>query len=444
MVGACGSPSMDGRQGSCQYEAARRGGPVDPLPAERGHGRSLIPLLAALTAIGPATSDIYLPGFPQIARELHTGASGVQLTLTASFVGIALGQLLIGPVSDRYGRKRPLIAGMVLFTAASLLCAVAPSIPVLVAARLVQGFAGGAGPVIARAVVRDLYSGLRYAQFFARLMLVFGVAPIVAPLIGTGLLGLGGWRLIFVTLAGFGALLVVAVVLLFGETLPAGRRTAGGVTASVQTMRRLLRTRDFLTYAVGGALAFAAMFAYIGGFSFVAQQVHGSSAAAFATLFGLNAAGFIAGGQLSSRLAARHPQRQLVLIGATVQAAGALLLVVLVVFDPPGGAGPGLAGVEVALFLVIASLGFLAPGVTALAMSEHHAVAGTAAALVGTIQMALGGVVAPLVGLAGSGTAVPFGIVIGLLAVGALGVLRLSPSSIHEPLPEDEVVVPPA
>jgi MFS transporter, DHA1 family, multidrug resistance protein len=413
----------------------------EPAPA-RLHGRSLVALLAALTAIGPATSDIYLPAFPRIAADLHAGASGVQLTLTASFVGIAVGQLLIGPLSDRYGRKRPLVIGMALFCVASLLCAVAPTVQVLIISRFLQGFAGGAGPVIARAVIRDLYSGVRYAQFFARLMLVFGVAPIIAPLVGTGLLSLGSWRLVFVALSAFGAALLLAVVLLFAETLPAERRAVGGVSASLQTMRRLLGARDFLTWAVGSALAFAAMFAYIGGFSFVAQDVHGESSTVFAVFFGLNAAGFIAAGQLSARLVGRRDQRGLVLGGSVVQAVGGLVLVSLVLFDPGGGGGPGFAGVEAALFLVIASLGFLAPVATALAMAEHHAVAGTAAALVGTIQMILGGVVAPLVGLAGSSTAVPFGIVIAVLALGALAVLSLSPSGARRVLPEDEVAPP--
>lgn len=410
----------------------------------RPYGRSLVPVLAGLTAIGPATSDIYLPAFPEIAADLNVGASGVQLTLTANFVGLALGQLLIGPLSDRYGRRKPLVIGMALFALASLGCAVAPNLAVLLVGRLVQGLAGGAGPVVSRAVVRDLFSGVRFTQFFAQLMLVFGVAPIAAPLLGTALLRLGGWRVIFVALAVFGAVLMLCVIFFFRETLPRQRRTSGGVTGTLRTMRVLLRDRDFLAYSLGSAFAIAAMFSYIGGFSFVAQDVYGTSPTVFAVLFGVNAAGFIAAGQVSARLAAHVPQRRLVLYAAAAQAAAGVLLAVLVVADRRGASTLGLVGLELGLFVVVASLGFLMPCATALAMAEHHAVAGTAAAAMGTLQLGIGGLAAPLVGLAGSDSAVPFGIVIAVLALIALGLLtRTSPA---EPVtaPEDEVVAPQA
>jgi DHA1 family bicyclomycin/chloramphenicol resistance-like MFS transporter len=411
----------------------------------RPHGRALVPVLAGLTAIGPATSDIYLPAFPEISADLVASASEVQLTLTACFVGLGLGQLLLGPLSDRYGRKRPLVIGMAVFCLSAVLCALAPNVEVLLVCRLVQGLAGAAGLVISRAVVRDLYEGAPFARFFARLMLVFGIAPIVAPLLGTGLLQLGTWRVVFVALAVFAALLLVSVLLFFEETLPEERRTSGGVAATLTTMGSLLRHRDFLAYAIGGALAFAAMFAYIGGFSFVAQTVHGTSSTVFALLFGLNAAGFILGGQVSARLTHRVPQRRLVLAGAAGQSVAGVLLLVLVVLDPPGGGGPGLVGVEVAVFLVVASLGFLAPSATALGLADHHAVAGSAAAVLGTIQMVAAGIAAPLVGVRGSGTAVPMGIVIAVVSVGAVVAVGLSsrePSPILHP--EDDVVAPPA
>lgn len=412
--------------------------------APRTHGRAMVPVLAGLTAIGPATSDIYLPAFPEMARDLAASASEIQLTLTASFVGLGVGQLLVGPLSDRYGRKPPLVIGMALFCLSSLLCAVASSAELLLVFRVIQGLAGSAGLVISRAVVRDLYSGVAFTRFFARLMLVFGVAPIVAPLIGTGLLQLGDWRTVFLALTVLGALLLLSVLFFFHETLPAERRTRGGLAATGRTMAALLRERDFLAYTVGSALAFAAMFSYIGGFSFAAQEVHGTSSTVFALLFGVNAAGFIGASQLAARLAERIPQRRLVLIGAALQAAGGVLLAALVVLDPPGGGGPGLAGVEIACFLVVGSLGLIVPSATALALADHHAVAGTAAAVMGTIQLVIGGLAAPLVGLGGSDTAVPLGIVIAVVTVGGLAVLSLSSRMAIRTSPEDEVVVPPA
>ncbi|TFV89935.1 multidrug effflux MFS transporter [Blastococcus sp. CT_GayMR16] len=410
----------------------------------RTHGRAMVPVLAGLTAIGPATSDIYLPAFPEMARDLAASASEIQLTLTASFVGLGVGQLLVGPLSDRYGRKLPLVIGMTLFCLSSLLCAVAPSAEVLLVFRVIQGLAGSAGVVISRAVVRDLYSGVAFTRFFARLMLVFGVAPIVAPLVGTGLLRLGDWRIIFVGLAVFGALLLLSVLFFFRETLPAERRIRGGLAVTGRTMGALVRQRDFMAYTVGSALAFAAMFSYIGGFSFVAQEVHGTSSTTFAILFGVNAAGFIGGSQLAARLAERMPQRRIVLFAAGLQAVGGVLLAAIVLLDPPGGAGLGLAGVEVALFLVVAALGLIAPSATALALAEQHAVAGTAAAVMGTIQLVVGGLAAPLVGLGGSDTAVPLGIVIAVVTVGGLLVLSRSSNVEVATTPEDEVVVPPA
>lgn len=410
----------------------------------RTHGRAMVPVLAGLTAIGPATSDIYLPAFPEMARDLAASASEIQLTLTASFVGLGVGQLLVGPLSDRYGRKLPLVVGMTLFCLSSLLCALAPSAELLLVFRVVQGLAGSAGLVISRAVVRDLYSGVQFTRFFARLMLVFGVAPIVAPLIGTGLLQLGDWRTVFLALTVFGGLLLLAVVFFFRETLPADRRTRGGLAATGRTMAALLRDRDFLAYTVGSALAFAAMFSYIGGFSFVAQEVHGTSSTVFAILFGVNAAGFIGAGQVAARLAERVPQRRLVLIGSALQAVGGVLLAALVLLDPPGGGGLGLVGVEIALFLVVAALGLLVPSATALALADHHAVAGTAAAVMGTIQLVVGALAAPLVGLGGSGTAVPLGIVVAVLTVGGLVALSRSSVATVATTPEDEVVAPPA
>src|SRR5947207_6999129 len=235
--------------------------------------------------------DMYLPAFPALARDFHATEAQVQLTLTACFAGLALGQLLYGPVSDALGRRRPLYVGLVSYAAASALCAVAPNVAVLTGLRLVQGLGGAAGIVIARAVVRDLYSGLAAARFFSLLMLVNGLAPMLAPLLGAEVLRFSSWPTVFWLLCGYGLVLLLGVVLVLPETLPAQRRRRGGLRDTAHTFREIARDRTFLGYALAGGLVFAAMFAYIAGSSFVTQDIYGVSPQAFGVIFGVNALG---------------------------------------------------------------------------------------------------------------------------------------------------------
>jgi DHA1 family bicyclomycin/chloramphenicol resistance-like MFS transporter len=372
-----------------------------------------------LSAFGPLSVDMYLPALPELADDLHAAPSLVQLTLTACLLGLAAGQLVGGPISDARGRRGPLLAGLVVYVIASALCALAPSIGVLIAMRFVQGAAGAFGIVIGRAVVRDLHEGREAAALFAALILVNGVAPIVAPVIGAGILHVTAWRGVFAVLTAVGAVLLVVVALVQGETLPREDRHPGGLRATLQTFRALLADRAFVGCVLSAGLAFAAMFAYISGSPFVLQEVYGTSPAIFALLFGINGLGIVLAGQLSSRLSERYDPEVLLRAGLTATAAGgvALLLAIL--------AGAGLAGVLPSLFVCVSSIGVIVPNAAALALGGDRSRAGSASGLFGLAQFALGALVAPLVGLAGEDTAVPMGVVMAALGAAALATFVL-------------------
>ncbi|MGW1678160.1 Bcr/CflA family multidrug efflux MFS transporter [Saccharopolyspora sp. NPDC002376] len=371
-------------------------------------------ILGGLSAFGPLSIDMYLPAFPEIAAELGTGASQVQLSLTACTLGLALGQLVAGPLSDTYGRRRPLLVGLVVFTLASLLCAIAPSAYALAGLRLVQGLGGAAGIVIARAVVRDMYSGVAMARFFSLLMLVNGLAPILAPLIGGQLLRVTSWRGVFLALGLIGALLLAATAFGVRETLPAESRRPGNLGETLRTFRALLGDRVFVGYSLSAALAFAAMFAYISGSSFVLQDVFGMSPQTFSLVFGINSLGIILVGQLNARLVDRAEPRRLLAIGLGVNALGGVAVAVSALV------GAGLVGLLPALFLVVSSIGMVSPNATALALSGHPETAGSASALLGVMQFSAGALAAPLVGSAGTDTALPMGLVMGALSLAAV------------------------
>ena len=361
---------------------------------DRPRPRRLLVLLGSLTALGPLSIDMYLPAFPEIAADLAVGPSRVQLSLTACLVGLGLGQVLTGPLSDRYGRRRPILLGLAAYAVASVACAFAPTAEAFAALRLVQGAAGGVGIVVARAVVRDLFAGVAAAKYFSRLTIVFGVAPIAAPSLGSAVLRFTSWPGVFVTLAVIAALLTAAAAAWLPETLPPQRRSTGGVRDTAATARRLLADRPFLGYALAQALAFAGMFAYIGGSPFVVQEGYGLSGAAYGVLFGANAFGLIALGQANARLLDRRPPRTLLVVTLTAGFVASLAVL-----------AAALAGVfaalAVALFCYVATLGMVAPNGTALALDRAPERAGTAAAVVGGIQMALGAAIAPSVGLLG-------------------------------------------
>ena len=382
-----------------------------PKPARSSR---VVLILGALSAFGPVSMDTYLPGLPELSREIGASASEAQLTLTACLFGLAAGQLLAGPASDALGRRRPVLAGLAGFTVASLLCAAAPDVWSLIAARLLQGVAGAVGIVLARAIARDLHSGDALARFFALLMLVNGLAPILAPVVGAQLLHVTDWRGIFVVLAAAGLLLLVVAAVALPETLPPERRHGGGLAATRRAFTALLSDRRFVGYVLSCGLVFAAMFAYIAGSPFVLQEIHDLSATAFSLVFGANAAGIMAMSAVSGRLVGRAGPARLLLSGLAVQGAGALVLLVSVL------SGDGLPGVLIGLFLVVSSVGLVFPNASALALADHPDRAGSASALLGLCQFVFGAVAAPLVGVAGTATAVPMAIVIGVSAAAAV------------------------
>ena len=392
-----------------------------PARAGRRARLQLTLILGGLTAFAPLSIDMYLPGLPSLGGDLAASASAVQLTLTACLAGLAAGQLVAGPLSDRLGRRRPLLAGVGAYTLASLLCAVAPTVWALAGLRFVQGATGAAGIVIARAIARDTHDGPGLVRFFSMLMLVTGLAPILAPVIGGQVLTVTTWRGVFVVLAAIGALLLAAATSGLAETLPAGRRREGGVAETARTMRALLRDRRFLGLALAGGLAFGAMFTYIAGSPFVLQDIYGASPQAFSAVFAANSVGIVALGQLNGRLAGRVPALTMLRIGVTAMAvAGCALLTVILIGGLP------LAVLLVPLWVLVASMGLVFPNTTALALADHPEVAGTAAALLGVLQFVVGAAAAPLAGIAGTGTAVPMGTVMAALSLASVAALRLS------------------
>jgi MFS transporter, DHA1 family, multidrug resistance protein len=379
--------------------------------------RQLVLLLGALSTFGPLSMDLYLPGLPSMARDLSAPAWAAQLTITTSMLGLAGGQLVAGPISDARGRRGPLLAGLTAYMLASLLCAMAPTIWVLLALRLVQGAAGAAGIVIARAIVRDLHSGVAAARFFAMLMLVAGLAPILAPLVGGQLLHVTDWRGIFVVLAGIGGALLLAAWWSLPDTLAPADRHAGGLRATLRVFGGLVRDRAFMGYTLAMGLSFGAMATYISGSPFVLEDIHGVSPQLFSVIFAVNAGGLVVASQVSRATVARAGPRRLLIIGTATSAIGGVGVLAAVVFDL------GLAALLPGFFLVVASLGLVLPNSSALALADHPRTAGSASALLGLSQFAIGAAAAPLAGVGGSDTALPLAIVAATLSVSGLACL---------------------
>ncbi|MFE9447895.1 multidrug effflux MFS transporter [Streptomyces sp. NPDC006739] len=395
------APTPDTARGSAPGEPSARTVPRTGL---------LVTLvLGGLTATPPLAMDMYLPSLPAVTRSLHAPAATVQLTLTACLAGMALGQLVVGPMSDRWGRRRPLLTGLAVYLLATALCAFAPTVGTLVAFRLAQGLAGAAGIVIARAVVRDLYDGDAMARFFSTLMLISGVAPVVAPLIGGQILRVTDWRGVFVVLTVVGAGLAALVWLRLPETLPPAERHGGGVGEALRAMRGLLADLPFTGYTLAGGFAFAALFAYISASPFVIQEIYGASPQTFSLLFGLNSVGLVIAGQVNGKLLVGRVRLEKVLaVGLTVivLAATALLLMSTGAFGEVG-----LVPVAAALFVLMSAMGITLPNTQSLALLRTRHAAGSASALLGTTSFLVGAVASPLVGVAGEHTAVPMAVV---------------------------------
>ena len=371
-------------------------------------------VLGALAAMAPFSLDMYLPALPELTRDMHTSASMAQLSLTACMLGLSLGQLFAGPLSDIYGRRKPLVFGLLLYVIASICCAFSSSIWTFILLRFIQGLAGSVGVVVSRAMTRDLFSGSELTRFFSLLMLVNGAGPIFAPIAGGQLLRVSSWQGVFFALCIAGVVLLLVVVYRLQETLPMEGRIKGGLKSTLLTFRRLLRDKVFMGYALSQGFVLAAMFAYISGSTFVFQDIFGASPQTFSFIFALNGLGLIVAGQITGRLSSRVSERRLFISGIMLACLSGILLFVILM------SGGGLFAVLVPLFFVVSSVGIVTTTGFSLAMQNYGAAAGSASALLGLLSFILGGIAAPLTGIGGGQSAMPMGIVIASANLAAL------------------------
>ncbi len=353
-------------------------------------------VLGLLASLGPLCIDLYLPALPEMAGELNTSTATAQLSLTAGLLGLGVGQLIFGPYSDKLGRMRPLLLSLALLLFASLWCALAPNIDQLLIARLLQGLAGAGGAVISRAIARDLYSGHELTRFFALLMLVNGLAPIIAPVLGGAMLQFMDWRGIFGVLAAIAVLLFTLASLKLHESLPAERRSQGGILAMLRSLGGLLTQRQFMGLCLTQGFVMAGMFAYIGASPFVLQQIYGLSPQMFSLCFAINGVGLIISAQIASRLSIHFGERKVLKGGLTLAAVSSLLLLLAADLHAP------LALLMVPLFFSVAVIGIVGPTASSLAMQRQGDKAGSASALIGVSMFALGACSVPLTGLGGT------------------------------------------
>lgn len=357
---------------------------------EKRLGYALV--LGSLAALGPLCTDLYLPALPELAGELNTSTASAQLSLTAGLLGLGFGQLIFGPLSDRYGRIRPLLWSLALLLAASVWCAVAPDIHQLIAARLLQGIAGAGGAVLSRAVARDLYNGHELTRFFALLMLVNGLAPIIAPVMGGAMLSWMNWRGIFGVLAVISIMLFASAALKLHETLLPERRSQGGIFAMLGSVFSLLKHRPFMGLCLTQGFVMAGMFAYIGASPFVLQQIYHLSPQMFSLCFAVNGIGLVISAQVSTRFSRRYGEMALVKTGLCIAAVASVALVIAASFGAP------LIMLLVPLFFSVMVIGIVSPNAGSLAMQSQGKNAGSASALLGVCMFALGAIAVPVTG----------------------------------------------
>ncbi|ATC64235.1 Bcr/CflA family drug resistance efflux transporter [Nibricoccus aquaticus] len=384
-------------------------------------GVKLVLILGALTALSPLAIDMYLPAFPQMAKDLGVDTGTVQLTLSVFMIGVSVGQAFYGPMVDRWGRRGPLLVGMVAFSAAAVGCACARSMGSLLGWRLAMALGGSASMVIPRAVVRDLFDARESARVYSLLMLILGVSPILAPTLGGQLLAFTGWRAIFVTLCVIGGVIAAAVAWGLPETLRKEQRVKGGVVLALKTYGRLLRDRRFLPLALAAGCTLGVILTYLSGSSFVFMEMYGLSAQQYAYVFGLNAVGLIAASQINQQLLKRYTSRQVLSVAFVVNAIAGLALLAL----GATGAG-GMWGLIALLFVCLSGAGIIFPNVAALIMEPFGDVAGSASALLGTVQFGVAAGMGALVGVFYNGTAVPMTAGVAVCALAGLAIVKIS------------------
>lgn len=391
---------------------------TEPTSSER---LRVILVLGALIALGPLTIDMYLPALPAIVDDLNSSSAAVQLTLTGTLIGLALGQLVIGPLSDIIGRRLPLIAGTAVHVVASLLCVIAPNVAVLGLFRGLQGLGAAAAAVVAMAVVRDLFTGRAAATVLSRLMLVMGVAPVLAPSLGGAVLLAGSWRWVFGVLAVLGVALLILAVFSLRESLPPERRRSRGIMPVVRTYGGLLRDGQFVVLVLVAALAMSALFAYVAGSSFVLQEQFELDEQQFAVVFALGAIALIGASQLNVVLLAHFTPVRIVISALSAGVLAAAVMTVLAVGDVGG-----IFGFLIPLWFVLGAVGFVMPNAPALALSRHGEAAGTAAALLGAAQFGSGAIVAPVVGVLGNDAVAVSVTMVGVSAIALLALIAVT------------------
>lgn len=375
-------------------------------------------VLASLSAMAPLAIDMYVPAFPEMATSLGASTSAIQLSMTACLIGLVVGQLVIGPLSDSTGRRRPLLAGTAAFVVFSLIAAAAPTVEILTGARFLQGMAGAAGMVVARAVLTDTFHGAALAQKYAVLSMVIGVAPVIAPVIGGAIVTVAPWRVIFLVLALVGAILFAAVLAWVHESLPAQRRTTGGLRSTLSAMGALVRNRPFMGYVLTLAAASAGLFAYISGSSFIFQEHYGVSAGTYSLIFAVNALAMVAASFAFGRLARRVRLNRLLLLGTLTSLAGALAQVLVDLTT-----GGSLATTWILLFITQLGIAWITAGAMTIGQTLTHHSSGAGSAILGGGQFTLGAIAAPVVGLFGTQSPLPMAVI--MLIAYALSTLAL-------------------
>lgn len=366
----------------------------------------LVIILGSLTAFGPLSMDMYLPGLPAVTEYFGSTASLGQLSITTCLLGLAAGQLVFGPLSDFQGRRKPLIVTLLLYTIISLLCGLSTNIWLFIMLRFLQGFTGAAGVVISRAAARDMYSGKELTQFVALLAIVMGAAPILAPIFGGVILNWMTWEAIFYVLSLIGLIMLIVVVFFLPETLAKDRRMSGNIYAVFQSFGVLFKDRIFIGIACAQAFISMSMFAYIAASPFVLQNIYGVTPQQFSFIFAMNGLGIIIAAQVPGRLSNRYEEMKLLRAGIVLALTGSVLLLFVVLFSL------SLPVMMIALFIVVSCVGIVNTTSFSLAMNRQGKIAGSASALLGILPFAGGALVSPLVGVAGESSSVPMGIVI--------------------------------
>lgn len=391
----------------------------EPMPQPRSAMWTFkfVLLLGLMVAIGAFTTDMYLPSLPEVASDLGASESGAKFTITATLIGAALGQFVIGPLTDRYGRRMPALIGIGVHIVASLVCVFTYDLVPLIALRIIQGIGNAAAGVVAVAVIRDKLSGAQAAAVLSRLVLVIGLAPLLAPTVGGAIANLWGWRAVFVALAIYGVALAFVVWRFLPETLPAERRLQGPPLAALRSYRVLMRDRQFVSFALLPGLGMAAIFAYVAASPFVIRQGYGLTEQQFALLFAVTGLGLVIGAQVNASLVRRFAPLRLLRLALPISVLMSGVLVVMAAFDLGG-----LPGLIAPLWLLMAVNAFVAPNASAVALARHGERAGAAAALIGVSQFGVAGVVASLAGLFGS-SALAMTLTIATAMVLSIGVL---------------------